>query len=116
MDVFLGLPSIFLDKDNTRREMYGKAGAFRLCNYGVEYRTLSNFWIKKQTLVTWVFESVQKVIDFLNEGNSIEEADGEDIQKAINTNDKKLALQIADKYKVTITERKPAINKVTIKI
>ncbi len=44
-DVFLGLPSIGLDKQDGRRGLYGQAGRFRPTAYGMEYRTLSNFWI-----------------------------------------------------------------------
>lgn len=34
MDLFLGIPSILLDKDTRRKEMYGKAGAYREKSYG----------------------------------------------------------------------------------
>ena len=45
MDVCLGVPSILEDTDKERREMYGQAGAFRPKPYGMEYRTLSNYWL-----------------------------------------------------------------------
>jgi hypothetical protein len=45
LDVFLGVPSLLWDKDQRRRELYGKAGAFRPKPYGMEYRTLSNAWV-----------------------------------------------------------------------
>lgn len=48
MDLFLGLPSIIYDKDTLRRTMYGKASCFRYKPYGVEYRTLSNAWLKSK--------------------------------------------------------------------
>lgn len=53
MDVFLGIPSLLLDKDpssHRRRELYGKAGAHRPKTYGVEYRALGNFWVSHPKL------------------------------------------------------------------
>lgn len=44
-DVFLGLPSVSLDEQGTRRALYGQAGRYRPTKWGIEYRTLSNFWI-----------------------------------------------------------------------
>lgn len=44
-DYLLGLHSLLEDDDTRRRELYGKGGACRYKPYGVEYRTLSNYWI-----------------------------------------------------------------------
>jgi hypothetical protein len=58
MDILLGLPSVLLDGDGTkRREMYGTAGAFRPKTYGMEYRVLSNFWLKSEELKKWVYNA-----------------------------------------------------------
>lgn len=45
LDLFAGLYSVIIDPDQRRRELYGKAGAFRPKHYGVEYRTPSNVWL-----------------------------------------------------------------------
>lgn len=45
LDCFVGLGMLIIDKDDKRRSIYGKAGAFRPKSYGVEYRTPSNAWI-----------------------------------------------------------------------
>lgn len=45
LDWYLGGWSLRMDPDPTRRTLYGKAGACRYKDYGVEYRVLSNFWI-----------------------------------------------------------------------
>lgn len=55
MDLFLGVPSVIMDTNWSRRGMYGKAGAHRRPEYGVEYRTLSNFWLRKPEYVSWVY-------------------------------------------------------------
>ena len=43
------------DKDTTRRKMYGKLGAFRPKPYGVEYRALSNAWVKHPDLYDFIY-------------------------------------------------------------
>ncbi len=49
LDLFLSLPYIEYDKQGPRRDTYGKAGLFRPKSYGVEYRTLSNWWVFTST-------------------------------------------------------------------
>lgn len=61
-DLFLGVPSVLLDKGVERRKLYGKAGAFRPKPYGVEYRTLSNFWIFKRNLTKWVWHQTERAL------------------------------------------------------
>lgn len=100
LDLFLGVPSILLDKDTERRKMYGKAGAFRSKPYGVEYRVLSNFWIANEELVTWCFNNVKAAIDFIDSGKEIDANDYDKIVAAINKSDKELALFLCRKYGV----------------
>lgn len=86
MDLFLGCPSTRLDADTLRRELYGKAGAFRPKQYGVEYRTLSNFWIFSDDLIQWAYEGTQRALDFIHSGKEIPENHGNLIQDCINNN------------------------------
>lgn len=55
LDWYLGAWSLKMDSDPTRRLLYGKAGACRYKDYGVEYRVLSNFWLqsKDRRLTVW---------------------------------------------------------------
>lgn len=53
-DAFHGVISVILDSSKEsvmRKELYGKAGEHRPKDYGVEYRTLSPFWMKSPNLV-----------------------------------------------------------------
>lgn len=85
LDVFLGLPSLSWDSDRRRRSMYGKAGCFRPKPYGVEYRTLSNAWLKDARLVAYVFDQVQAAVDFLKSGERFSDKTLGYIQGHINT-------------------------------
>ena len=58
MDVMLGVPSVVMDQGGEqRRKLYGKAGAFRPKPYGLEYRVLSNFWLKSDRFMSWVYKN-----------------------------------------------------------
>lgn len=93
MDFLVGLPSLFFDADTQRREMYGKAGAFRPKPYGVEYRTLSNAWLKDNELIKWVFNNSVDAVKRLMNGEFLFEKYG-DIQDIINTSNKSEAKRI----------------------
>ena len=102
MDICLGLPSLALDTDDRRREMYGKAGAFRFKSYGVEYRTLSNFWIHSELLTKWAFNNTIKAIEMVNSGeiDIILDKYKDSIKEAIDDNNKDLAIDLINKIKV----------------
>lgn len=92
-DYFLGLPAILLDKDDRRKELYGKAGACRFKQYGIEYRVLSNFWTQDDASRLWAWEQAHKAFNFMT-GDAMMLAaivDPEEIQRVINQNDKQLA-------------------------
>lgn len=48
-----------------RRELYGKAGAFRPKSYGMEYRTPSNVWLSSTLTMKRVFEYARIAFDDL---------------------------------------------------
>lgn len=68
LDWYLGLPSLFWDRDKQRRTMYGKAGCFRAKPYGVEYRTLSNAWLLDENRQRFVFDMAKLAVDDLIAG------------------------------------------------
>jgi hypothetical protein len=95
LDFYLGLPSLAYDNDTERREMYGKAGCYRPKSYGVEYRTLSNAWLKSESLMRWVFRATQRGMENLVAGNHLSDKYG-DIQEIINNSDRKEAMKIVE--------------------
>lgn len=68
MDVLLGVPSLVWDPDAKRRTLYGNLGAFRPKSYGMEYRTLSNAWLKHPSLVEHVFLLTNEAVSRLMRG------------------------------------------------
>lgn len=59
MDIYLGCSSVIFDKDKTarkRRDFYGRAGEFRCCPYGVEFRVLGNYPLRSPELTELVFD------------------------------------------------------------
>ena len=63
--------SLLWDKDQKRRELYGKPGAFRYKPYGFEYRVLSNKWVGSVELQKWVFEATKRAMELLDEGEHL---------------------------------------------
>ena len=98
MDLFLGVPSIILDKDVERRQRYGKAGAFRPKEYGTEFRTVSNFWLKSEELMGWAYDNAVRAVDFLNKGETISKKLGIAIQHCINNNNKEQATGLCKEF------------------
>lgn len=101
MDLFVGVPSILKDKGTKRRELYGKAGAYRLQSFGCEYRTLSNFWIFSRELIEWVYNQTAKAIDFVESGETIDMKHSQIIQDCINLSDMKSYEYLREAYGLT---------------
>lgn len=56
-EVFEGLPTLFVDHDTQRRELYGKSGACRIKPYGVEIRSPSNHWLKDESSIKGAYHA-----------------------------------------------------------
>ncbi len=103
LDVHVTIPSLLIDTDTRRRELYGKAGSFRPKDYGVEYRTISNFWIKDKSYVDWVFAAINNALRAVNQGVDFQSASA-DIISAINTSNVELASELIHRYEVTTVD------------
>ncbi len=102
LDLYVGVPSVLQEPDNKRKELYGKAGAFRHKDYGVEYRTISNYYLVSKKLTYWAFDAVQNALDFINSGKELEQYLGGVIQNTINNNNKTTAAEIVRDFKLKI--------------
>lgn len=72
LDLFLAVPSLFIDKDLTsavRRCMYGKAGSYRQKEYGIEYRPLSPFWLTCPAFVDLTYDICDFILKFVENGH-----------------------------------------------
>lgn len=88
MDLFVGFTSIYLDKNKdavVRKKLFGKAGRFRDKNYGIEYRSISNFWLNNPYYAAFIFDLSCFVVDFIK-SNKDEELWSVDISKIENPN------------------------------
>lgn len=102
MDLFTGVPSVLMDKGERRKQLYGKAGAFRDKSYGVEYRTLSNFWIFHPRLIEWVWDNTNKAVLAAKSKVQLAEDDANLIQNCINNNDKGMAESLVKKFNLEV--------------
>lgn len=100
MDIFVGVPMGTIEPSNLRRQLYGKAGSFRFKDYGMEYRTLSNYWLRSGDYAEYVIRQTQKAIDFINRGDTVDQFDESAVKKAINENHFSSAHYLSTKYGV----------------
>jgi len=99
-DLFLGLRSLFLDKQGAkRRQLYGKAGAYRRKSYGPEYRTLSNYWIFSKALTGKVWDGVAESLEFVAKGNDVTD---KRVRMAIDTSNLQMAQDVMQYYGVKL--------------
>lgn len=99
LDVFVGLDSLDYDKDEERRELYGKAGAFRPKTYGVEYRVLSNAWLMSEELMGRVYDTTVLTSEIYLGGGRLPSEMCESARKCIDTNDFKTACDVLQQAK-----------------
>lgn len=100
LDATVGMYMTVIDRDPRRRELYGKAGAFRAKPYGVEYRTPSSLWITTRERRKVMHDLINKAIMWMRQGASTAAVTGlneESIIAVINSGDHETALAVLKK-------------------
>lgn len=99
-DYYIGLRSIGLDAQGERRKYYGSAGRYRPTSYGIEYRSLSNFWLFDAATTRAVGEQAMMLATLIESGNETviralyTDIPWADVQRAINTENAELAADL----------------------
>lgn len=111
LDIIVGNTCVLLDRDEgniERRKVYGKAGEYRTPAHGLEYRTLSNFWMRSYQLMSFVLALSRFAISVANDNavskEILSKVDMAKIQKAINKNDYDLAYENFNQIKDIIAD------------
>lgn len=102
LDLFVSIPLVIMEPDNRRKELYGKAGAFRPKPYGLEYRTVSNHYMRSDKLKRWAYSSVQRAFDYINEYGFLGEGVGSVVRKSIDTNNKEQAENLIREFRLQL--------------
>ena len=100
LDLGLGNTFVLLERDplvTERRKVYGRAGEHRLPKHGLEYRVLSNFWLRSYPLTSLAWGLARQIValHLMKKGEYAKEllkqTDPAAVMKAINENDLGLA-------------------------
>lgn len=98
LDILLGNTCVLIDRDPgnvERRKVYGRAGEYRLPPHGLEYRTLSNFWLRDYKLMSFVLGMTRFAVCVSADENAsqaiLNAVDMKSVRLAINNNDFNLA-------------------------
>lgn len=101
MDIFVGATIALIDNDSTsvaRKKLYGKAGRHRPTDYGVEYRSCGNYWLRSPKLVELIYDLSAYVVAIACDEeltNSIlNKFDSDKVRETIDNGNKKDALAI----------------------
>jgi len=102
MDCVVGIPYLEWDRQGGRRLYYGQPGLFREKDYGIEYRTLSNFWLYPTFRENCLYDMIENIFSLAVRANSepgvlmeaYSKIHWDDVQSTIRTEDHKTAAEM----------------------
>lgn len=92
------IPLFLKDSDPRRRKFYGKAGSFRLKDYGFEYRTPSSKWLLTKSNIALAYHCVIDGLNLWKEGFLVSDKMGEELSEAINILNKSKLFKLRKEY------------------
>jgi hypothetical protein len=103
-DVYMGLPSILLDDDTERRQLYGNPGDFRFTSYGFEYRTLGGALLRSPEIIAFLYQQLLNVVEDYKHKVSAAKINlcSEEIQLAIKNSDVGLTKELLQEFNINI--------------
>jgi len=76
MDLVVGVPFTGIESNDPaaleRKKLYGRAGRHRPTPYGVEYRVLSNYWVKSPVLAKLAYKLSERAVEAAQDASLIE--------------------------------------------
>lgn len=118
LDIIVGNTCVLIDRNpgnKERRKVYGKAGEYRTPEHGIEYRTLSNFWLRSYQLMSFVMGLSRYAFNIIYQSKPWMDYEKEllslvnmkKIKRAINNNDFNLAWENFQDIKDFLNQTSP---------
>lgn len=110
-DILAGIPATAMaynDMEKLRRRYYGRAGEYRIQPHGIEYRTLSNFWLVSPAMASLFTSFVREALRYTYGDATtmwFDQVDIDEVKKIINKVDHKGARRICEDVIIPRYER-----------
>lgn len=108
MDIFVGSTALLINHDRTadaRRQIYGGAGTHRIADYGLEYRTLSNFWLRTPAFAEVIYRLTRLAVQLSVARPSLADlASNKETESIINSGDIKSAKMLYEKTRKMMSD------------
>ena len=103
LDLVMSAAEVCNTHKSKRSQAYGQPGIHRTTPYGVEYKSVSNFWMEDRSKMMWAYDIGKWVIEYVTNHRSMRDdlslgMYNEHVHRMINTWDKKRASVILENF------------------